>query len=150
MICEPKGRSLRIHPPSYPAHHLLHADESGAQHPLTLTRAKGEPSCTPSVVYHPLSPHPLRECPEGAKPPHTPAVVLRPLFSSGVLRKRGRYPHPLRFAQAPVILSHPKSTAGFSSEKEEGGSRRGVMVERIWVFSGIHPAVFMCREGRLV
>ena len=34
--------------------------------------------------------------PQGAKPPRTPAVVLRPLFSSGVLRKRGAasaYPH---------------------------------------------------------
>ena len=33
------GASLLVHPPSYCAHHLLHIDETGAQHPLTLTRA---------------------------------------------------------------------------------------------------------------
>jgi hypothetical protein len=49
---------------------------------------RGEPSHTPSVVYRPHSPP--YASPEGAKPPRTPVVVLRPLFSSGVLRKRGR------------------------------------------------------------
>ncbi len=65
---------------------------------LPLLLPRGEPSCTPSVVYRPPSPPPCAsgsdaergrpqlskfteetcECPEGAKPSRTPAVVLRP------------------------------------------------------------------------
>ncbi|MPL94983.1 hypothetical protein SDC9_41146 [bioreactor metagenome] len=62
-----QGRSLRVHPRSFYAHHLLHVDEPGVQHPLTLTRAKGEPSHTPAVVYRPHSP-PLRRASEGQRP----------------------------------------------------------------------------------
>ena len=71
----------------------------------TRRRTRGEPSCTPSVIYRPPSSPPLTRAsegrrpeseskslicePPGAKPPRALAVVLRPLFSSGVLRKRG-------------------------------------------------------------
>ena len=53
-------------------------------------------------------------------------------------------------AQAPVIRARAEKAAGFLSGREEGGSRRGVVMERNGFFSGVHPAVFMCREGRLV
>jgi hypothetical protein len=35
-------------------------------------------------------------------------------------------------------------------EKEEGGIAAGIVGAEDRVFSGVHPAVFMCREGRLV
>ena len=153
----PERRSLRVHPRSFYAHHLLHVDETGAQLPresvIMYRPPSPPPSSTPAVILRPHSP-PLRRASEGqrpeseskslicepprgeafeyvrrriappffrvycgkgalssppyasqgAKPSSTPAIVLRPLFSSGVLRKRGEASAYTRRRIAPPIF----------------------------------------------